>query len=142
MLALLLSLLLAPVAIQAQNAQGEIDNCCYLPGRVCYSNNDWVQGWYAFQNGQCQASLSQSFSHSGVSGASVGQPNQDAEEVIDLTSRTISTPRPSIVREVFDAAEDGPVPRLTSEQEDMEPMRRCSSSPKTLWHLFNCAGAS
>ena len=32
----------------------DIDNCCYVD-RQCHSNQDWINGWHAYQNGQCQA---------------------------------------------------------------------------------------
>jgi hypothetical protein len=160
-LLLLLGLLLSPLAAQPP---GIGDNCCHLPGRNCQSDHEWIQGYYEFAFWQCQPPQAQSdasqqgsssgggqpraqsnsFSHSGASGAGGGLPNQDAEEepTIDPIPRTIATPRPSFVREILDAAQEGQLETETPEQEAMSPMRRCSSSSKTLWRLYNCAGAS
>jgi len=40
-------------ALVAGSASG-IDNCCYVD-RQCHSDQDWVTGYWAFQNNQCSA---------------------------------------------------------------------------------------
>ena len=35
-------------------AGAQVDNCCYVD-RQCHTNQDWINGWHAYQNGQCQA---------------------------------------------------------------------------------------
>ncbi|MCY4071102.1 MAG: SH3 domain-containing protein [Chloroflexi bacterium] len=35
-------------------AQTQIDNCCFVD-RQCNSDQDWTDGYYAYQNGQCAA---------------------------------------------------------------------------------------
>ena len=65
-------LLAAALAGSAQN----IDNCCFVD-RQCHSDQDWMDGFWAFQNDQCQASAqSQSQTSSQpVSGASAQVDN-------------------------------------------------------------------
>lgn len=40
-------------------AEGNIDNCCFVDLQ-CSTNQEWVNGYWAFQNGQCQAPASAS----------------------------------------------------------------------------------
>ena len=40
--------------IAAPSSQAVSDNCCGID-RQCHSENDWIAGWHAFRNGQCQA---------------------------------------------------------------------------------------
>ena len=39
---------------QAPQQQTTIDNCCFVD-RQCNTDQDWTDGYYAFQNGQCAA---------------------------------------------------------------------------------------
>ncbi|MCY4537136.1 MAG: SH3 domain-containing protein [Chloroflexi bacterium] len=44
-----------PVTAQpAGNVPSNIDNCCFVD-RQCHSDQDWTNGYWAFQNGQCAA---------------------------------------------------------------------------------------
>lgn len=46
-----------PEQIPAQpvsNAPAQVDNCCFVD-RQCQSSQDWENGYWAFQNGQCAA---------------------------------------------------------------------------------------
>ncbi len=44
-----------PVPAQpAGNVPSNIDNCCFVD-RQCHSDQDWTNGYWAFQNGQCAA---------------------------------------------------------------------------------------
>ncbi|MDE2859391.1 MAG: hypothetical protein OXN94_16215 [Chloroflexota bacterium] len=45
--------ILALVAIGAASGQN-VDNCCFVD-RECQSDQDWTDGYWAFQNGQCAA---------------------------------------------------------------------------------------
>lgn len=38
----------------ASTSQTQIDNCCFVD-RQCQSDQDWTDGYWAFQNGQCAA---------------------------------------------------------------------------------------
>ena len=49
---LLLALLLLPLPTAAQNGAGDIDNCCFVD-RQCTTDNEWVSGYWAFQNNEC-----------------------------------------------------------------------------------------
>ena len=39
---------------QTQQQQTNIDNCCFVD-RQCATDQEWVDGYWAFQNGQCAA---------------------------------------------------------------------------------------
>ncbi len=48
----------APVSAPAQPASGapaNVDNCCFVD-RQCQSDQEWLDGYWAYQNGQCAAS--------------------------------------------------------------------------------------
>ena len=47
----------------------DIDNCCFVD-RQCNSDQEWVSGYWAYQNGQCPASTSQRQSSPAAGGAS------------------------------------------------------------------------
>ncbi len=42
----------------ASNVPEQVDNCCFVD-RQCHSAQDWENGYWAFQNGQCAAAGSQ-----------------------------------------------------------------------------------
>lgn len=47
----------APAPVQSTSGGSSatnIDNCCFVD-RECHSDQDWTEGYWAFQNGQCQA---------------------------------------------------------------------------------------
>ncbi|MDE2858783.1 MAG: SH3 domain-containing protein [Chloroflexota bacterium] len=46
----------AGAASQPANAgqQAQVDNCCFVD-RQCHTDQDWTDGYWAFQNGQCAA---------------------------------------------------------------------------------------
>ncbi|MCY4540186.1 MAG: hypothetical protein OXE52_18375 [Chloroflexi bacterium] len=51
------ALMLIAVLIGAMAAAGiaeDIDNCCFVD-RQCNSDQDWINGWHAFENNQCGA---------------------------------------------------------------------------------------
>ena len=43
-----------PAAQPASNVPAQVDNCCFVD-RQCTSDQDWENGYWAFQNGQCAA---------------------------------------------------------------------------------------
>jgi len=52
-----LALMIIAVLIGAMALAGtasDIDNCCFVD-RQCSSDQDWINGWHAFQNNQCGA---------------------------------------------------------------------------------------
>ncbi len=53
-LKLLTVVLIAITSYSLAAAQSEIDNCCFL-GWQCNSNQDWADGYWAYQNNQCSA---------------------------------------------------------------------------------------
>ena len=50
-------------------AAAQVDNCC-LVDRQCHSDKDWVDGFYAYQSGQCAASAQSQPGTSAQTGAS------------------------------------------------------------------------
>ena len=51
------ALMIIAVLIWAMAAAGiadDIDNCCFVD-RQCNSDQDWINGWHAFENNQCSA---------------------------------------------------------------------------------------
>ena len=49
-----LTVLLLSSAVSAQPNQAEVDNCCFVD-RQCNSDEEWTNGYWAFQKGQCSA---------------------------------------------------------------------------------------
>ena len=42
------------IAVSSAQHNSAIDNCCYV-NRQCATNQDWVDGWHAFQRNECPA---------------------------------------------------------------------------------------
>ena len=53
-----IGLLMLSMPAAAQNDEGVIDNCCYID-RQCTTQQDWVNGWYAYFNNLCVTSEQQ-----------------------------------------------------------------------------------
>ena len=69
------ALLVAGIVLCAvSSAQGNsiIDNCCFV-NRSCVTNQEWVNGWHAFQRNECPASQPVAPASASVS-APAGQP--------------------------------------------------------------------
>ena len=43
-----------PASQPASNVPAQVDNCCFVD-RQCHNSQDWENGYWAFQNGQCVA---------------------------------------------------------------------------------------
>ena len=69
--ALIITAILLTVAALAGSAS-DIDNCCFVD-RQCQSDQDWVNGYWAFQNNQCSAPAG---SHRPASSQPSGAPAQ------------------------------------------------------------------
>ena len=91
-------------------ATSDVDNCCYVD-RQCRSDQEWADGFYAYQNGQCASA-----SPAAVNRASIeGSPTFIAQinATLDLLKRR--TPRwyayvtigPRVIRESYPGAPDG-----------------------------------
>ena len=59
-------------AVSSAQQNSMIDNCCYV-NRQCVTNQDWVNGWHAFQRNECPASQPVAPASAPVS-APAGQP--------------------------------------------------------------------